>query len=55
MNNNETLGEVFMNGRIVNLDNTSISDLERYISELEKLKEDADMRFNKIADEIKNM
>jgi hypothetical protein len=55
MDNNEALGEVFINGRIVNLDNTNISDLERYISELDKLKEDANIRFNKIADEIKNM
>lgn len=49
-----SLGETFINGRIVNLDKANIEDLERYINELDKQKESALLRFNKLAEEISN-
>lgn len=49
------LGETFVAGRIVNLDTVDIADLERYINEVEKLKENADSKLKKLSLEIKNM
>lgn len=54
MNENKSLGETFINGRLINLDAVSVSDLERYISEVEKNKEIAMVNFNRIVDEIRS-
>lgn len=55
MGNSVELGETFVAGRIVNLDTVDISDLERYMGEVEKLKENADSKLKKIAAEIKSI
>ncbi len=55
MENNVGLGEAFINGRIVNLDKVEISDLERYMKEVEEQKENANLKLKEIAEEIKSM
>lgn len=55
MDNSVKLGETFVAGRIVNLDNVDISDLERYMIDVEKLKENANSKLKKIAEEIKSI
>ena len=55
MENHVGLGESFIAGRIVNLDTADISDLERYMSEVEKSREIANSKLRKIALEIKSI
>ena len=55
MDNNVRLGETFVAGRIVNLDTVDVSDLERYIAEVENLKENANLKLKKIAAEIESI
>lgn len=55
MENHVGLGESFISGRIVNLDTADILDLERYMSEVEKSRENANSKLRKIALEIKSM
>ena len=55
MENHVGLGESFIAGRIVNLDTADISDLERYMSEVEKSREIANSKLRKIALEVKSM
>jgi hypothetical protein len=54
-NSKELFGEVFIDGRIVNLDEGSIDDLKRYMSDLDRIKVNADAKFDKIVNEIRNM
>lgn len=49
------LGETFVNGRIINLDTADLSDIERYLAELEKIEESARNKFEKLVVEIKNI
>ena len=55
MENKIGLGETFVNGRIINLDTVEISDLERYISEVDKGREDAKVRLDRVLEEIKSI
>lgn len=49
------LGETFVNGRIINLDTAELSDIERYLAELDKAKESARNKLDKLVVEIKNI
>ena len=55
MENKIGLGETFVNGRIINLDTVQISDLERYISEVDKGRENAKVRLDRLLEEIKSI
>ncbi len=49
-----TLGDTFINGRMINLDSANIEDLERYLKELEQSKDITINNFNRIIDEIRD-
>lgn len=50
---NESFGECFVSGRIINLDSAKIEDLERFLGETSQNLETANSRLNKLVDEIK--
>lgn len=50
-----SLGETFVDGRIVNLDTAEISDLERYLKNVEKSKEISKLKLDKLMEEIKSI
>jgi hypothetical protein len=50
--NSEKLGEIFVDGRIVNLDSSSIDVLETTMVELTKQKASSLVKINKILSEI---
>lgn len=50
--NSEKLGEIFIDGRIINLDNSSIEILESSLAVLNKQKEMSVSKINKILSEI---
>lgn len=52
--NRKSLGETFINGRMINLDSASIEDLERYLKELEESEIMVKNNFNKVINEIRN-
>lgn len=53
MENKEVFGDCFVNGRIVNLDNATIEEMERYSNENQQLLNDSYRRLDKIAEEIR--
>lgn len=55
MENKIGLGETFVNGRIINLDTVEISDLERYINEVDKGRENAKVKLDRLLEEIKRI
>ena len=50
--NSEKLGEIFIDGRIINLDNSSLEILESSLAVLNKQKEMSVSKINKILSEI---
>lgn len=52
--NKDTLGDTFINGRMINLDMASVEELERYLKEVEQNKENVMNTFNKIVEEIRS-
>lgn len=50
--NSEKLGEIFVDGRIINLDNASMEMLESTLGVLSKQKEGSINKINKILSEI---
>ena len=50
--NSEKLGEVFVDGRIIHLDNASMEMLESTLGVLSKQKESSIVKINKILSEI---
>ena len=48
-------GEIFANGRIINLDKASIADLERYLKDIQKNKDLVKIKLDNLVDEIKNI
>ncbi len=55
MENMSEFGEIFAAGRIVNLDKSSISDLQRYLGDVQKNKEIAKSRLTEMIDEIRSI
>ena len=51
---NEKLGEIFVDGRIINLDNASIEVLDSTLNEINLQKEKVMNRINKLLAEIQN-
>lgn len=55
MENMSEFGEIFANGRIINLDKASIADLERYLKDIQKNKDLVKIKLDNLVDEIKNI
>lgn len=50
----EKLGEIFIQGKVVNLDNTDVNDLENYLQSIQSEKEEIKERLDSILEEIYN-
>ena len=50
----KNLGEIFIGGRNVNLDSTSIEELEKYLNEAQNKKEQLKSQLDCILEEIYN-
>lgn len=50
----EKLGEIFIQGKVVNLDNTDVNDLENYLQSIQSEKEKIKEKLDSILEEIYN-
>ena len=49
-----SLGEIFVEGRIINLDSTKIEDFETYLKDVQKSKKEQKDRLNSLLEQIYN-
>ena len=49
-----SLGEIFVEGRIINLDSTKIEDIETYLKDVQKSKKEQKDRLNSLLEQIYN-
>lgn len=52
--NKKSLGEIFVEGRIINLDSAKVEELEGYLKDVQKSKEEHKSRLNNLLEQIYN-
>lgn len=53
MEENNSLGVVFLNGGLINLDSATVQDIENRLKEAENLKSNAKAKLDKLTEEIR--
>lgn len=48
----ESLGEIFLDGRIIGLDNTSVEDIDRFLNQVKSEEETCMNKLNSVLAEI---